>query len=205
MISNVGIQLLYGLLIILIAFGVQRLTVRGMKLVRRRHWLPPSASVLLGNFLRWAIWICAILFLLELFGLPIRALWAGVLSIALLVAIAFVASWSVLANILSAVLLLTFSRARIGDIVELRDTKQEEIGMRGKIIDINLFFVSLQELKPDLAVSENPPITQVPCHMFFFRVTRCWRGEYTQPLKYAFKEEKVVVAPEQTPNSGPQA
>lgn len=197
MISNVGIQLLYALLIILVAFGVQRLTARAMKLVRRRHWLPPSATVLLGNFLRWTVWICAILFLLELFGLPIRALWAGILSVALLVAVAFVASWSVLANILSAVLLLTFSRARIGDIVELRDTKQEEVGMRGKIIDINLFFVTLQELKPDLAISDKPPFTQVPCHMFFFRVTRCWRGEYTQPLKDAFKEDQMVNLPQQ--------
>lgn len=201
MISNVGMQLLYALLIILVAFGVQRLTARGMKMVRRRGWLPPSATVLLGNFLRWTIWICGFLFLLELFGLPIRALWAGLLSVALLVAVAFVASWSVLANILSAVLLLTFSRARIGDIVELRDTKQDEIGMRGKIVDINLFFVTLQELKPDLTISDKPPVTQVPCHMFFFRVTRCWRGEYTQPLKEAFKEDQVVVLPEQNKES----
>jgi small-conductance mechanosensitive channel len=203
MISNLGMQLLYALLIILVAFGLQRLIARSMKLVTRRQWLPQSAAVLLGNFLRWTTWICAILFLLELFGLPIRALWAGLLSVALLVAIAFVASWSVLANILSAVLLLTFSRARIGDIVELRDTKQEEVGMRGKIIDINLFFVTLQELKPDLAVSDKPPITQVPCHMFFFRVTRCWRGEYTQPLTHAFKEDQIVTLPEQ--KNEPQA
>ncbi len=202
MIPNLGMQLLYALLILLIAFGMQRLIIRSMKLARRRQWLPPSASVLLGNFLRWAIWVCAILFMLELFGLPIRSLWAGVLSVALLVAIAFVASWSILANILSAVLMLTFSRARIGDIVELRDTKQEE-GIRGKIIDINLFFVTLEELKPDLAISEKLPVTQVPCHMFFFRVTRCWRGQYTQPLKDAFKEGQIITVPEQKQNPEP--
>lgn len=202
MIPNLGMQLLYALLILLIAFGMQRLIIRSMKLARRGQWLPPSASVLLGNFLRWAIWVCAILFMLELFGLPIRSLWAGVLSVALLVAIAFVASWSILANILSAVLMLTFSRARIGDIVELRDTKQEE-GIRGKIIDINLFFVTLEELKPDLAISEKLPVTQVPCHMFFFRVTRCWRGQYTQPLKDAFKEGQIITVPEQKQNPEP--
>lgn len=196
MVSQVGLHLIYALLIVAVAYIFQSLTGRGMKIIKRRHWLPPSATVLLGNFLRWTIWICAILFLLELFGLPIRALWAGILSVALLVAVAFVASWSILANILSAVLLLTFSRARIGDIVELRDTKQDEIGMRGKIVDINLFFVTLQELKPDLTISDKLPVTQVPCHMFFFRVTRCWRGEYTQPLKDAFKEDAIVALPE---------
>jgi len=116
--------------------------------------------------------------------------------VAVLVAVAFVASWSILSNILSAIMLLTFSRARIGDIVELRDTKQDEIGIRGKIIDVNLFFITIQELEPEPSVSEIPPITQIPNHLFFYRVSRCWRGEYTQPLKQAFKEDKVIV-PEQ--------
>jgi len=192
MVSEFGTQLLYALLIVLIAMGLQRLTVRAVKIVKRHHWLPPTALVLLRNMLRWTIWITAILFLLELFGLPMRVLWAGLMSVALLVAVAFVASWSVLSNILSAVLMLTFSRARIGDIVELRDTKQDEVGMRGKIIDINLFFVTLEELKPDLAVSEIPPYTQVPCHLFFYRVTRCWRGNVTQPLTDAFREQGEI-------------
>lgn len=185
-------QLLHALLIVVVALGLQRLSVRASHVMERRHWLPPTVLVLVTGFLRWAIWIGAALFLMELFGLPIRSVWAGVLSVALLVAVAFVASWSVLSNILSAVLMLTFSRARIGDIVELRDTKQDEIGIRGKIIDINLFFVTLEELKPDLAVSTIPPITQVPCHMFFYRVTRCWRGDVTQPLTEAFREQGQI-------------
>lgn len=189
--SALGVQLLHGLLILVVALGLQRLVIRASRLMGRRHWLPPTLLVLVTGFVRWAIWIAAALFLMELFGLPIRSVWAGVLSVALLVAVAFVASWSVLSNILSAVLMLTFSRARIGDIVELRDTKQDEIGIRGKIVDINLFFVTLQELKPDPSVSELPPITQVPCHLFFYRVTRCWRGDVTQPLTDAFKEDKV--------------
>jgi small-conductance mechanosensitive channel len=192
MVSELGAQLLYALLIVVVAMGVQRLTGRAVKFIKRHHWLPPTALVLLRNLLRWTIWIIAILFLLELFGLPMRVLWAGLMSVALLVAVAFVASWSVLSNILSAVLLLTFSRARIGDIVELRDTKQDEVGIRGKIIDINLFFVTLEELKPDLAVSEALPYTQVPCHLFFYRVTRCWRGSFTQPLTDAFREPEEI-------------
>ncbi|MBC6904504.1 mechanosensitive ion channel family protein [Saccharophagus sp. K07] len=191
-----GLKLIYALLIFLAAYTLQRLARRGARMVKARHWLPPTVAVLIGNLVRWGIWICAVLFVLELFGMPIRALWAGLLSVAVLVAVAFVASWSILANILSAVVLLAFSRARIGDIVELRDTKQDEVGMRGKIIDINLFFVTIQELKPELSISETPPFTQIPNHLFFFRVSRCWRGEHTKPLKQAFKEEKVVELPE---------
>ena len=186
--SALSIQLFHALLIVVVALGLQRMAVRATRLLARHHWLPPTLQVLVTGFLRWAIWIGAALFLMEIFKLPIRSVWTGLLSVALLVAVAFVASWSVLSNILSAVLMLTFSRARIGDIVELRDTKQDEVGIRGKIIDINLFFVTLEELKPDLAISEVPPITQIPCHMFFYRVARCWRGSFTQPLTEAFRE-----------------
>jgi small-conductance mechanosensitive channel len=191
-----GVQILHALLIVAVALVLQRLAVRATHLLERYRWLPPTLRLLVSGFLRWAIWVAAALFLLELFGMPIRSLWAGILSVALLVAVAFVASWSVLSNILSAVLLLTFSRARLGDIVELKDTKQEEVGMRGVIVDINLFFVTLQELKPDLTISDQPPFTQIPCHMFFNRVTRCWRGNATQPLTDAFRDQGKINLPQ---------
>lgn len=190
--SALGIQLLHALLIVVVALGLQRMAARATHLLARHHWLPPTLQVLMTGLLRWTVWIGAALLLMELFGLPIRSVWAGLLSAALLIAVAFVASWSVLSNILSALLMLTFSRARIGDIVELRDTKQDEVGIRGKIVDINLFFVTLEELKPDLAVSDVPPVTQVPCHMFFYRVARCWRGSVTQPLTEAFRDQGKI-------------
>lgn len=196
MFSEVGMKLLYALLIIVAAYVLQRVTRRGFKVLNQRHWLPPTVLVLVGNLIRWGVWVCAVLFILELFGFPISSLWTGILSIAVLVAIAFVAAWSILSNILSAVLLLTFSRARIGDIVELRETKRDEVGIRGKIIDINLFFVTLQELIPEESISDVPPTTQIPNHLFFFRVTRCWRGQYTKPLTQAFKGDRLDNADE---------
>lgn len=189
MFQVLSIQIVQATVIILLAFILGRLTVKACSLIEKKQWLPATLMIPLSGFLKWTIWISGILFILEVFGLPIKSLWAGILSVMLLVAVAFVASWSVLSNILSAVLLLTFSRARIGDIVELRDTKQDEMGIRGRIIDINLFFVTLQELNIDEGISRDAAITQVPCHLFFYRVTRCWRGQQTQPLMHAFTEE----------------
>ena len=167
-----------------------RVLRRTMKLVERKQWLPPTLKVLSYGFLRWSICIAAALYVLEILGLPVKSLWAGLLSAALLVAVAFVAAWSVLSNILSALLLLTFSRARVGDIVELKDTKQDEVGVRGTIIDINLFFVTIEELFVDPAISNRAAIVQIPCHLFFYRVTRCWAGTKTQPLREAFNDEQ---------------
>lgn len=182
------------LLVVLLAVLALHLLSRAMQVVDRNQWLPPTVKVLSYGFLRWSIYLAVLLYVLELLGLPVKSLWAGLLSVALLVAIAFVAVWSVLSNILSAVLLLTFSRARIGDIVELKDTKQEEIGIRGKIIDINLFFVTIEEQFIDEKISDQPAMVQIPCHLFFYRVTRCWAGVKTQPLMVAFREEKDLQA-----------
>lgn len=168
---------------------------RVMQVVEQKQWLPPTAKVLVRGFLRWSVLLAVVLYIFEVVGLPVRALWTGILSVALLVAVAFVAVWSVLSNILSAVLLLTFSRARIGDIVELKDTKQEEVGIRGKIVDINLFFVTIEELFVDEKISSQPAMVQIPCHLFFYRVTRCWAGVKTLPLMNAFQDDK----PEPTP------
>lgn len=175
-------------LVIAVALILVRLTKKAMRTIENRDWLPPTFVVITGNFLRWTIWITMVLLVLEIFGLPLKTIWAGLLSTVLIVAVAFFASWSVMSNILASMLLIAFSRIRVGDIVELRETKRDEVGMRGRVVDINLFFVTLQELAVEPEISSELAMTQVPCHLFFFRVTRCWPGKRTQPLLDAFQE-----------------
>lgn len=175
-------------IIFLVAFVAARLAVKACEIVQKRDWLPAAVMIPLAGFLKWAMWIAGALIALELLGVPIKTLWTAMLSVVLVVAVAFFASWSILSNILSAAILLTFSRARIGDTVELRDTKRDEVGIRGRIVDISLFYVTIEELDVDPTISDLPATTQIPCHLFFFRVVRCWRGKITQPLREAFTE-----------------
>lgn len=186
-------QALQVLVILVLTYLLSRLIGKGSKIIAKKQWLPATILIPLAGFLKWAVLISGLLFGLEALGMPMKSFWAGMLSVLLVVAVAFFAMWSVLSNILCALLLLTFSRARIGDIVELRDTKQDEVGIRGRIIDINLFYVTLRELKVDPAVGPEPAITQVPCHLFFYRVIRRWRGEQTHPLTTAFAENDTNV------------
>ncbi len=143
--------------------------------------------------MRWTVWLTAVLLVLEIFGLPLKTVWAGLLSAVLVVAVAFFASWSVLSNILASMILLAFSRIRIGDIVELRETKRDEVGMRGRVVDINLFFVTLQELVVEQDISSELAMTQIPCHLFFYRVTRRWPGTRTKALMDAFEQDKISI------------
>lgn len=189
--NNVAAQhIIQILIVILLALLIARLLGKAGDVVQRKGWLPAAMTIPFTGFIKWAVWITGCLIALELWGVPIKSLWTALLSVMLVVAVAFFASWSILSNILSAAILLTFSRARIGDTVELRDTKRDEVGIRGRIVDVNLFYVTIEELIVDESISAAPAMTQIPCHLFFFRVVRCWRGHTTQPLKDAFSEQE---------------
>jgi small-conductance mechanosensitive channel len=173
------------LVVIVLCLGALRLTQKAQQAAVRRHWLPPTLGLVVGSISRWLIIFLAALIILEVNGLPIKTLWAALLSLTLVVAVAFFASWSLLSNILSSVLLLTFSRIHIGDWVELKDTKRDELGIRGRVVDINAFFVTLEEAEPD-AQLQVPARVQIPSHFFFYRVLRHWPGEETSSLRDAF-------------------
>ena len=63
-------------------------------------------------------------------------------------AVGFVAAWSVLSNATAALLVLTFRPFRLGDIVELVEPGGCAIG--GRVIDMNLIFTTLS-VEPDSA------------------------------------------------------
>lgn len=181
---------LQALVIVVLAAVIIVLWHRALRRMRMRGWIPPTISLVAGSLVNWLVIIVAGMMILESFGLPIKTVWTGIFSVMVMVAIAFFASWSVLSNILSSLLLLTFSRLRVGDTVELRDTKRDEFGVCGEVIDINAFFVTLQEKEnagsPDSRLAQ----IQIPNHLFFYRVMRRWPGESTQPLIEAYNEHK---------------
>lgn len=167
---------------IIIAAVLIGLWHRSRKRMEARGWLPPTASLVAGSMANWMIIAGAGVVIMETIGLPVRSVWAGLLSVLVMVAVAFFASWSVLSNILSSLLLLTFSRLRVGDTVELRDSKRDEFGVSGRVMDINAFFVTLQELEDPTLPDRQLAQVQIPNHLFFFRVMRRWPGESSPPL-----------------------
>lgn len=172
---------------ILIAYIIIAMWRRARRHMSDRDWLPPTASLLAGRLVNSVVIAGAAVVILESLGLPIKSVWTGVLSIVVMVAIAFFASWSILSNILSSVLLLTFSRLRVGDTVELRESKRDEFGVAGRVVDINAFFVTLQEVEDESVPGRKLAQVQIPNHLFFYRVMRRWPGEATQPLIDAYK------------------
>jgi len=181
-----GDQLLLGLqilLILLIAYILQRLVVRGLTRLGSRYPLPPELLLPLRGGIRWFIIGGALIMVLERFGVSATVLWTAFSGFVAVAAIAFFAIWSVLSNLLCAVLIMTVGPFRLGDMVELVESFEKPI-VKGRVMDINLLYTTLQEV-----TEEGPGATvQVPNSLFFQKVVRRWRGAEIPTVKPASDE-----------------
>ncbi|MHB0766420.1 mechanosensitive ion channel domain-containing protein [Stutzerimonas sp. NM35] len=176
-----GDQLLLGLqivLILLIAYILQRLVVRGLTRLGSRYPLPPELLLPLRGGIRWFIIGGALIMVLERFGVSATVLWTAFSGFVAVAAIAFFAIWSVLSNLLCAVLIMTVGPFRLGDLVELVESFEKPI-VKGRVMDINLLYTTLQEVNED----GTGATVQVPNSLFFQKVVRRWRGAEIQSIK----------------------
>lgn len=179
-------QLLFGLqilLILLVAFVLQRLVVRGFTRLGSRYPLPPELLLPLRGGIRWLIIGGALIMVLERFGVSATVLWTAFSGFVAVAAVAFFAIWSVLSNLLCAVLIMTVGPFRLGDLVELVESHDKPI-VKGRVIDINLLFTTLEEASE----SGIGAIVQVPNSLFFQKVVRRWRGTDVQTSNHSSHE-----------------
>jgi len=162
-----GLQIL---LILVAAYLLQRLVARCLTRLSERYPLPPELMVPLRGGLRWLIMGSALIFVLERLGVSATVLWTALSGFVAVAAVAFFAMWSVLSNLLCAVLIFTVGPFRIGDVVELVETLDKP-GVKGRVTAINLLFTTLIEL-PEAGGA----LVQVPNSQFFQKSVRRWRG-----------------------------
>ena len=137
-------RIFYSIIIILAASAINWIITHHIHSRLRRYGLRSDQE----KILKKAIWLfliaAAIVALVSAWDLGIRNLWVYITSIMGLVAIGFVAVWSILSNILSGLILLLGKTYRIGNTIEI-------IGedVKGKIADITFLFTSLEDKKGD--------------------------------------------------------
>lgn len=179
-------QLLLGLqilLILLVAYVLQRLVVRGFARLGSRYPLPPELLLPLRAGIRWLIIGGALIMVLERLGVSATVIWTAFSGFVAVAAVAFFAIWSVLSNLLCAVLIMTVGPFRLGDLVELVESFDKPI-VKGRVIDINLLYTTLEESSE----SGTGAIVQVPNSLFFQKVVRRWRGTDIQPSNHSTHE-----------------
>lgn len=168
-------------ILVMVVLGIcaLRLTRRSLCLLEEKGYLSGPVYVLLRGGARWMIIIVVVLLGLQQVGVRVISLWTGLLTISAMVAVGCIAMWSVLSNLLCAVLLVIFAPFRIGDEIESIEATGGR-GWRGKVVNLNVLYTSLQEVaEEDVHIG----VTHVPNNIFFQKTIRLWRGTQTTSLE----------------------
>lgn len=103
-----------------------------------RKKLPQSHTHAIKLITRWIIVIAGILIVAGIFGISIGRLWLVISTVAAMIIIGFIAVWSILSNILAALVLMIWRPFQIGDKISIPPEN-----IRGRVKETNLFFTKI--------------------------------------------------------------
>lgn len=147
------------LVIVLAALLIAGMLSNGARLMVERGTVPPFFERPIFALIRWGTLILAALLILAVFSVPLSVIWGALAAGLALMAIGFIAVWSMLSN-LSATLLIFLTRPfNIGDRIEfVGETTRGQVQMVGPM------FTTL--------LDEEGHLIQVPNNVFFQKVLR---------------------------------
>jgi small-conductance mechanosensitive channel len=129
------------------------LAVRGISLLRARKIVSEGIGLLLVRLLRYTALIAGAVLVLQCFGL-LQNVWTLLCTVLALVALGFVAVWSILSNLLCSVILMIAGPFQVGDRIKLPSHDLE-----GKVVNFNLLYTTLR--------GQDDTLIQIPNNIFF--------------------------------------
>jgi len=175
-------------LVVVIGVVLYLLARRGIRSIERRHIVSLQSSLIITSVIKWAFIVTITLTCLNIFGISATSLWASLSAVLMLVALGFVAVWSILSNASCALFLVIFSPFRIGDEIEIIEPAMldpQKPGLRGRVITISFIYTTVAET--DSEGYEN--LVHVPNNQLFQKAIRCRKGTNTSSLKEALFEK----------------
>lgn len=125
--------------LVVAALVVDRLVVTALQALYVSGRLPESISNLIRRWVRGLLTVIVVLAAITLAGYSIDRLWTSLLALIGLIAIGFVAVWSMLSNILATFMILIWRPFNVGDRVEIQPD-----GIKGRVVDISFMFTMLR-------------------------------------------------------------
>lgn len=135
------------LLTILVGVVVDRVVVTALASLERAERLPANTTGLIRRWGRGAIVLLAALAIASLGGLQVGAILTFLTTLLAMVAIGFVAVWSVLSNLLATLIILVWRPFNVGEDIELLPE-----GVSGRVVDINFMYTTLRDDHTHLSV-----------------------------------------------------
>ena len=160
---------------LLLYFSVKR----GLKTLLAREYISRPLYVVAKLTVRWLCIVIVFILVLQQLGVSVSHIVAGLLTVAGMVAIGFIAVWSILSNIMSSLLLIAFNAFRIGDEIEVIEPAGSDRGLRGRVIGFNVMYTTIEEA---VDPGSEALMVQIPNNIFFQKSLRRKAGVTTESL-----------------------
>jgi small-conductance mechanosensitive channel len=161
------------------------------RILKFAEWarLPRLALTPVRIGVRYSILIVALLLILGQWGFQINGIIAVIGTVLGLVAIGFVAMWSVLSNFLCTLVLVILKPFYVGDEIELPTAN-----VKGKVIDLSVVYTTLESTPGETVL--------VPNNMFFQLIFKRRAGAMTTNLEQQLQRPAAPL-PEIQPSRTP--
>jgi len=143
----------------ILSYFLKRPLRDSLRRLASRLRLPYEAVLTATRWLIGAVWIIAALVVLEIWGVSVGGLWTLLVSVATIVGVGFLATWTMISNITASFFLAVWRPFRLGDTIELIPEN-----LSGRVIDRNLMFVVVRE--------NSGSVIQIANNLFFQKMFR---------------------------------
>lgn len=163
---TLGIKSAGLLLVIALGFACYFLIRKGLIRLEEKQHITYPAYVITRGIVKWILLVLVLLVLLQSTGITVTTILAGLLTVAGMIAIGFIAVWSILSNVLCSLMLIVHRSFRINDQIEVVEPVGGQ-GLKGRVMEFNIMFTLLAE-----EIEGEEYVTQVPNNIFFQKVLR---------------------------------
>jgi small-conductance mechanosensitive channel len=147
--------------VFVLSYMLKRPLQDGLRQLAARLRLSYETALSTTRLLIGALWVIAALLVLEIWGVSVGGIWTLLVSVATIVGVGFLATWTMISNVTASFFLAFWRPFHLGDTIEMLPEN-----LRGRVIDRNLMFVVVRE--------NSGTVIQIPNNLFFqkmFRVT----------------------------------
>lgn len=134
-------QLVQTLIILVAMIGLHFLTNRMVGAALKRHHFGFARRKVIVKVTNLAIFITGVVFLAAVWGINRNEATVFFTAVSTILGIAFFASWSILSNITSSLILFFTHPLRLGDNIRVIE---KDYDVEGKVEDISFFFIHLK-------------------------------------------------------------
>jgi small-conductance mechanosensitive channel len=164
---------------------------RSLLLLAKRTQLTAQDIVPARKVLGWLVRIVTAVVVLGVFGFQLGGLWAMISTVLAMIAIGFVAVWSLLSHTSATLILVILRPFSIGDDIELPSENA-----KGRVIDLNFFFTTL--------LTHDGAEWRIPNNLFFQKVMKRETGKSTISLSNQLQSsEPANISPPPAPVTTP--